>query len=287
MEIAAIMRATAYSPNHIGNDAAILNAVADQLRKRGFKVRIHSEEQFMNGGIDSEVIIGMCRAPRSIELLQRAEDEGRLVVNSGYGIENCTRERLTRILTANNLPYPTTFAVNTNEFVADKLRAEGFTQCWVKRSDTHAMHKEDISYARNADEAQSLLQEYFLRGISRAVISRHAAGDLVKFYGVLGGTQPFFYWLCPFVAHGGRYSCQLLNSGDEALAEMTERLKTICQTAARELNLRVYGGNIVIAADGTPTIISFNDWPSFGPCRAEASAAIAKSVLHALRRRNR
>ena len=33
--IAAIMRAAAYSPNHIGNDAAILNAVADQLRNRG------------------------------------------------------------------------------------------------------------------------------------------------------------------------------------------------------------------------------------------------------------
>ena len=29
------MRAGAYSPNHIGNDAAIFNAVADQLRKRG------------------------------------------------------------------------------------------------------------------------------------------------------------------------------------------------------------------------------------------------------------
>jgi hypothetical protein len=29
------MRAGAYSPNHIGNDAAIFNAAAEQLRKRG------------------------------------------------------------------------------------------------------------------------------------------------------------------------------------------------------------------------------------------------------------
>ena len=34
IEIAGIMRAGAYSPNHIGNDAAIFNATAEQLRKR-------------------------------------------------------------------------------------------------------------------------------------------------------------------------------------------------------------------------------------------------------------
>lgn len=43
--IAAILRAGAYSPNHIGNDAAILNMAADQLRKRGCVVNIYSEEQ--------------------------------------------------------------------------------------------------------------------------------------------------------------------------------------------------------------------------------------------------
>ena len=46
IEIAGIMRAGAYSPNHIGNDAAIFNAAAEQLRKRGYVVNIYSEEQF-------------------------------------------------------------------------------------------------------------------------------------------------------------------------------------------------------------------------------------------------
>ena len=32
IQIAGIMRAGAYSPNHIGNDAAIFNAAAEQLR---------------------------------------------------------------------------------------------------------------------------------------------------------------------------------------------------------------------------------------------------------------
>gem|GEM_PF-5242201 len=44
INIAGIMRAGAYSPNHIGNDTAIFNAVAEQLRKRGCIVNTYSEE---------------------------------------------------------------------------------------------------------------------------------------------------------------------------------------------------------------------------------------------------
>ena len=59
--IAGIMRAGAYSPNHIGNDAAIFNATADQLRKRGCTVNIYSEEQFNSGKVKERVILNMCR----------------------------------------------------------------------------------------------------------------------------------------------------------------------------------------------------------------------------------
>lgn len=276
------MRAAAYSPNHIGNDAAILNAVADQLRKRGIEVHIYSEEHFIANNVDEAVIICMCRDPRSIVKLQAAEDSGRLVINSGYGIENCTRERLTRILVGNSIPYPDSFTVHTNEVVKDRLRRGGFTQCWIKRSDTHTMHKEDVSYVRNPEEAQEVLQEYFLRGIDRAVVSRHLSGDLVKFYGILG--QPFFYWFCPFVANGGSYGCPALNEGGpEALKAMGQQLRAICQRAAEELNVRVYGGDCIILPDGSVSIISFNDWPSFASCRAEAAAQIAKSVLASIK----
>lgn len=281
--IAAIMRAAAFSPNHIGNDAAILNAVAEQLRKRGLQVHVYSEEHFIANNVGEDIIVNMCRDPRSIAMLQQAEDSGKLVINSGYGIENCTRERLTRILMGSNFPYPPSLAVNTNEVVKNKLKRLGLTQCWIKRADTHAMHKEDVSYVRYPDEAQDFLQEYFMRGIGRAVISKHMAGDLVKFYGVLG--QPFFYWFCPFVANGGSYSCTALNEGGkEALDRLDARLRTMCPEAAAELNLQVYGGDCVIGADATPTIISFNDWPSFSPCRAEASTYIAKSILASIKK---
>ena len=53
IRIAGIMRAGAYSPNHIGNDAAIFNAAADELRKRGCIVDIFSEERFIESDIDA------------------------------------------------------------------------------------------------------------------------------------------------------------------------------------------------------------------------------------------
>ncbi|MDE5662143.1 MAG: hypothetical protein K2I04_05905, partial [Muribaculaceae bacterium] len=176
IKIAGIMRAGAYSPNHIGNDAAIFNAVAEQLRKRGCEVNIYSEEQFIAGKVTENIILNMCREQKSIQLLQEREDAGDLVINSGYGIENCTRERMTRILLGSNIPYPDSLMGNTDEAVRDALVAAGIDRCWIKRGDFHAMHKEDVSYVRHPEEAQEILQEYFLRGIKRAVINRHLEG---------------------------------------------------------------------------------------------------------------
>ena len=192
IKIAGVMRAGAYSPNHIGNDAAIFNAVAEHLRKRGCEVNVYNEEQFQKLDLPEEIIVNMCREQASIAKLQALEEQGRLVINSGFGIENCTRERMTRLLLGHGIPYPDSLMVNTNEAVTDDLRKAGFTSCWIKRGDFHAMHKEDVSYCRHPEEAQEVLHEYFYRGIKRAVINRHLPGDLIKFYAVSG--QPFFYW---------------------------------------------------------------------------------------------
>ena len=74
------------------------------------------------------------------------EDDGCIVINSGYGIENCTRERMTRILMGHGIPYPDSIIVNTNEAVFGELKNAGINNCWIKRGDFHAMHKEDVSY---------------------------------------------------------------------------------------------------------------------------------------------
>ena len=279
--IAGIMRAGAYSPNHIGNDAAIFNAVAENLRKRGCIVNIYSEDQFIAGNVTENIIVNMCREQKSIALLQKMEDEGRLVINSGYGIENCTRERMTRILIGSNIPYPESLMVNTNEGVKDALEKAGFTQCWIKRGDFHAMHKEDVSFVRHPQEAQELLQEYFLRGINRAVINKHLEGDLVKFYGVQG--SPFFFWFYPFDLGHSKYGHEAINGKSQGIKCDLEKMKQICQSASEVLDVKIYGGDCIVSPEGDIRIIDFNDWPSFAPCRDEAAPHIAKCILSAIK----
>ena len=275
------MRAGAYSPNHIGNDAAIFNAAAEQLRKRGCIVNIYSEEEFNAGKVTENIILNMCREQESIKLLQEMEDAGKLVINSGYGIENCTRERMTRILLGHNIPYPDSLMVNTNEAVKPALKKAGFTNCWIKRGDFHAMHKEDVSYVRNIDEAQEVLQEYFYRGISRAVINRHLVGDLIKFYGVQGTN--FFYWFYPFDEGHSKYGLEEINGKSQGIKFDLKTLKSICNDASETLDVKIYGGDCIVSPEGEIRIIDFNDWPSFAPCRNETAPHIAKCVMAAVK----
>ena len=281
IKIAGIMRAGAYSPNHIGNDAAIFNVVAEQLRKRGCEVNVYSEDELIAGKVNEKIIVTMCREQKSIAILQEKEDAGALVINSGYGIENCTRERMTRILIASDIPYPESIIVNTNEVIRDKLTGAGFSQAWIKRGDFHAMHKEDVSYVRHPEEAQEVLQEYFLRGIKRAVINRHLVGDLIKFYGVQG--TPFFFWFYPFDEGHSKYGHEAINGKSRGIPFDLEKMQSICQKASEVLDVKIYGGDCIVSPDGDIRIIDFNDWPSFAPCRNEAGPHIAKCILSAIK----
>ena len=283
INIAGIMRAGAYSPNHIGNDTAIFNATAEQLRKRGCIVNIYSEEQFNKQGVNEDFIMTMCRQQESIDNLQKLEDSGRLVINSGYGIENCTRERMTRILLGNGIPYPESLIVNTDENIKGMLKKSGFKSCWIKRGDFHAMHKDDVSYVRHPEEAQEVLQEYFLRGIKRAVINVHLEGDLVKFYGVKGTN--FFFWFYPFDQGHSKYGLEEVNGKSQGISFDVKELKSICNQAANELNIEIYGGDCIISPEGQIQIMDFNDWPSFAPCRVEAAPHIAKRILTLIKER--
>ena len=278
IKIAGIMRAGAYSPNHIGNDAAIFNLVADQLRKRGYEVNVFSEEQLCAGEADGyRIFVDMCREQRSISLLQKLEDQGCLVINSGYGIENCTRERMTRILIGSNIPYPESLMVNTDEGVVAAMKNIDMSRAWIKRGDFHAMHKEDASHVRHPEEAQEVLQEYFLRGIKRAVINRHLDGDLIKFYGVHGSS--YFFWFYPYDEGHSKYGHEAINGKSKGIPFDLKHLRDICNRASEALDVKIYGGDCIVSNDGQIRIIDFNDWPSFAPCRNEAAPHIAKCIV--------
>lgn len=282
IKIAGIRRSPAYSPNHIGNDAAIFNAVIEQLRKRGCEVNVYSEEELcQNPGIVSEnIIINMCRSPQSIAILRGLEDKGALIINSGYGLENCIRERSARILPGNDIPYPTGLIVNTDEGVRDALKRAGINQCWIKRGDSHSEHKEDVTYVRHPEEAQEILQEYFLRGIKRAVISRHIEGELIKFYGIADGS--FFHWFF----HSDKNPSAAQRAAIEALETDDTPIRNLCNRAAGAAGVDIYGGDIILDKEGKLWLIDLSDWPTFAPCREKASTEIARYLLGRIKTHN-
>lgn len=281
-KIVAVSRAGAYSPNHIGNDAAVLNAVVENLRKRGFEVVTLNEDQFLETPeIEADCLLAMCRKRESIRKMQDLEDKGMLVINSGYGIENCTREKMTRLLLGNGIPYPQSLMVDTDKDARPELLEAGLTRCWIKRGDFHAMHKEDVTFCRHPQEVQETLHEFFLRGIRRAVINKHLEGDLVKFYGL--GDGSFFYWFYPLEAHHSKFNDENINGMPSHFTFDEEKLKHYCKKASEVCNVPVYGGDVIIDAEGGMQIIDFNDWPSFAPCREDAAPKIAKLVANAIK----
>ena len=274
--LAGIRRGNEFSPNHVGNDAAIFSMTAGHLRKLGCEVNEYVESDLLLKDPEEKGIFNMVRSWNSIHKLQRLEDKGYYVVNSGYGIENCTREKMTRLLLNNHISHPRSLILRTDEDPTEALEEVGFENCWIKRGDFHAMHREDVTYVRNMEEAKSILKEYAIRGIPSAVINEHLIGDLVKFYGVAG--TDFFYWFYPSNMHHSKFGLEAINGTAKGIPFNIDALRELCHKAAEVLNIYVYGGDCIISEDGTMRIIDFNDWPSFAPCRDEASKSIAQRI---------
>ncbi|GHT03941.1 hypothetical protein AGMMS49525_09760 [Bacteroidia bacterium] len=272
--VVGVRRGNQYSPNHIGNDAAIFALVVKSLKAKGYDVTELSEDEFQATYQTFPAIFNMARDTKSIQKLQQLEDIGTTVINSGYGVENCTRGKMTKLLLDNNIPHPRCLIVQTDQLLPD-MRFLG-THCWIKRSDFHAIHREDVTYARIGEEAESIIRDYGLRGIPSVVINEHLSGDLVKFYGVRG--TDFFYWFYPDDLSHSKFGLEVINGKPKGLSFDVENLKAICGRTAEILNIHVYGGDCVVDKDGTIRIIDFNDWPSFAPCRNEAAPYIAKCI---------
>lgn len=275
-KIAGICRRDKFSPNHIGNDAAIFNLTAQHLKEMGCEVNKYTESDLILGHVKETIIFNMVREWESIYTLQKLEDSGCKVINSAYGIQNCTRENMTRLLLANDIPHPKSLYLNTDEDPEEELLNSGFQNCWIKRGDFHAIHREDVTYVRHLEEAKGILKEYAIRGIRTAVVNEHLSGDLVKFYGVK--NTGFFYWFYPSSINHSKFGLEAINGTAKGIHFEEEELKDICTRAGNVLNVNIYGGDCVVTEDGRIQLIDFNDWPSFAPCRKEAAGFIAQRI---------
>ena len=280
MTIAGIRRGNEFSPNHIGNDAAIFSLTAKHLQALGCTVNEYIESDLILHELEEPFIFNMVRDWRSIRKLQQLEDKGKIVVNSGYGIENCTREKMTRLLMNNAISHPDSLIFNTDENPIEALETAGFSNCWIKRGDFHAIHREDVTYVRHPEEAHSILKEYAIRGIPTAVINKHLTGDLVKFYGIAG--TDFFYWFYPSDMQHSKFGLEEINGAAKGISFDKTVLQELCNQASNVLNIQIYGGDCIVSEDGVMRLIDFNDWPSFAPCRDAAAPHIAQCIWNSI-----
>lgn len=277
IRLTGVKRQTKYSPNHIGNDGMIYNLTAQSLREQGYEVQDYTEAEFVLSDIKDKYIFNMARDKSTIKWLQHLEDNGSMVVNSGYGIDNCTRGKMTKLLMDNNIPHPDSIIIDSTEDPTQQLEKMGANAFWIKRGDFHAIHREDVAFARSITEAKEILKEFAFRDIPNAVINEHLVGDLVKFYGV--ADTDFFFHFYPFDLSHSKFGLEEINGAANEYPFDKDALKAACDKAGEVLGIKIYGGDCVVDKDGSFKIIDFNDWPSFAPCRDQAAPKIAECII--------
>src|SRR5512133_3249689 len=81
---------------HQSNDVWLLDTVAGHLRRQGATIDLMSIEEAVASGEprDAALVLSMCQARASLEILARWESAGAQIVNSPRAARNTHRDRL-------------------------------------------------------------------------------------------------------------------------------------------------------------------------------------------------
>ena len=272
MNIVGIYRASQFSPNMEDSDAAILNAVADRLRKSGHMVTCVHEELLVRADVSAaDVVLSMGRLAQTLDLLQEVEAEGVKVINTPLAVRHCERKQFTQILMDEDVPFAPSTILSTINYQLPLKGAGG--SFWLKKGEGYAEVAADVVFVPNAEELAEKIDDMRRRGISTLVVSEHLEGDLIKFYGVRG--VPFFYWYDASEGHS-KFGLEAINGPSHGYRFSEQQLYDICNHAATVMGLDIYGGDCVVNEDGKIQLIDINDWPSFSRCREQAAEMITK-----------
>lgn len=89
---------------------------------------------------------------------------------------------------------------------------------------------------------------------------------------------PIFYWFYPYEFNHSKYNAEAINGAAKYYDFDLGLLKKYSNDAADALGIDIYGGDAIISFKGDIHLIDVNDWPSFAPCRDEASVYIARCI---------
>jgi len=259
-----IFRESTHSPGRESDDTEILRLTGKHLEAKGFQVKLKTADEVHE--IDDarpRFVFLMCERVEVLHRLRALEAGGVPHVNSPRAVHNTYRDRMIAVLDEANVPFIQSRIVSTAE-----PPAPGALPVWVKRADVHNTQDGDVVFAPTEAVVATALQGLAERGIARAVLQPHVAGDLIKFYGIGAGggphrEPPWFRWFY----HKDQ---QLVGHPLDP-----RQLARLVRRAATALGLEVYGGDAIATATGELVLLDVNAWPSFALYRDEASAGIA------------
>lgn len=266
--IALIARATRFSPNSEVRDAAILNAVAAELRARGHSCTIWEEEKLPSTPQHWQAALSMARSLEALQQLAQWENDGLPILNSPTALLHCTRSKLDKIALRGGSRLPS--LANTTD-LAQIEQAIGYP-LWLKRGDAAAQSVQEVQYINSREDLLTVLPRF--SDYPDFTLTAHAEGQLLKFYGV--AHTHFFHVAPPAYS---KFGLEHHNSPVASLDFSGEALQQLAQVVAAESGLTIYGGDAIVREDGSFAIIDFNDWPSFSSCVSPAASAIVECLL--------
>jgi hypothetical protein len=261
-QLLGLYREKQYSPGrHRSNDALLLEQIADHLRAQALTVDLMTLIEAEDHRRDAAMIFSMCQGRSALTTLAGWERDGARIINPPQSALNTYRDHLPRLMVETGIVFPRTELISTRE----KADLESFNfngGIWLKRGDVHASVAADVQRLGSPKEVEAGLMDFAERGIELAAVQEHRAGDEIKFYGI--GNESLFHWF--YSREAKKYPFDFSD-----LRELTRR-------AGAGAGLDIYGGDVIVSPTGELTLIDLNDWPSFAPCREQASKAIADFI---------
>ncbi len=264
IDFLGIARERVYSPGKVDDDRAILDAVADQLRGEHRVSVVSADEPLPEVSVPT-LVFAMCQGPAALATLRGWEAAGVRVINSVAGIEGTHRRRMLAAFARHGVAHPQSLMLSSGE--PGPLPPWVDEGAWLKRGDVHATEPDDVVRVKDRPAAHAALAAFARRGITSALVQRHVAGEVIKFYAVRGGEF--------FAAFGGDGGPPRLSAPGYAA------MQRLAEAGAAALQLEVFGGDCVCDGEENLSLIDLNDWPSYGRCRPGAAAAIASYLQRA------
>jgi hypothetical protein len=261
-----IYREPEYSPaQHTSNDAIILQLVGRALEQEAAAVELAALPVARTRWRDAALVFSMCQGPDALAELAHWAQAGARIVNDPLASRRTYRDQLCPLRGLDGVPFPPSMFVRTDRPLDRSAASHLFRNgaAWAKRPDVHATCAADVIRLDGWGAADAALEGFRRRGIAEIVVQEHRPGDEIKFYGV--ADSEFFWYFYPWEFVGYPFD--------------PRALRRLAEQAAGLAGVGIFGGDAIVAPDGSLTIIDLNDWPSFAPCRGAAAGSIARHIL--------